>query len=280
MNDTTAPPLVVKVNGETEPFDEEKLRISLARTGASPGTIDKVVEKLRRELPPRITTRRLYKRAFAFLKRGHRSAAARYSLSRAVRNMGPHGYAFERLVGALFGAEGWEADYDRTLPGMHVTHEVDVIARGPKTLFMECKHRLRHGAKCDVKVALYVAARAADLRAAVDAKRSDARPFDEFWLVTSGEFTLDAIAYAEGVGLKLLGWNHPEDNGLRLRIERAKLHPLTCLTSLDKRHKQALIEKKVVLCRELLEEPTLLTDVGVRNSRRVLAEIRSLLEGH
>ncbi|MCA8962084.1 MAG: restriction endonuclease [Planctomycetes bacterium] len=250
------------------------------RAGASSAAIDEVTRAIERDFEPGITTRRLYKQAFKLLKQRSRPTAARYGLSRAVRSLGPDGYPFENLVAALLAEEGYRSEVGASLPGLHVQHEIDVVAVRPeKTLFVECKHRLRSGAKCDVKIALYVHARALDLGAALAASRDGSRPFDEFWLITSGEFTSDAIRYASGVDLHLLGWTFPREGGLADRIERAGLHPLTCLTTLDASQKRELLRRHFVLCRELLEKPEALDSVGVHRRSRVLKEIRGLLEG-
>ncbi len=271
--------MIVKSSGESEPFEEEKLRRSLTNAGASPAAVAEVTATLQKELRPGVTTKQLYKRAYNLLKKTARPVAARYSLSRAVRGLGPHGYAFEKLVATLFEQEGYATQLNQTLPGLHVTHEVDVVAKkSDETILVECKHRLRAGAKCDIKIALYVYARSLDLKAAHEQERAGALHFDQFWLATSGDFTRDAIDYARGVDLHLVGWRYPADDGIKDRIERSGLHPLTCLTTIDRKHKVALLDQKIVFCRELLDNPELLHSIGVRHATRVEKEIRAVIE--
>ncbi len=93
--------LVVKASGEIEPFSDTKLRRSLERVKASPATIAKVVAHIRQEFASGSTTRDIYKHAFSLLRKHERPAAARYSLKRAIMELGPTGHPFENLVAEL-----------------------------------------------------------------------------------------------------------------------------------------------------------------------------------
>src|SRR5690625_5754516 len=74
---------VTKYSGETAPFDVEKLRQSLQRSGAKENVIDAVVKKVLQSLYEGISTQEIYKRAFALLRKKERPAAARYNLKRS-----------------------------------------------------------------------------------------------------------------------------------------------------------------------------------------------------
>jgi len=87
------------------------------------------------------------------------------------------------------------------------------------------------------------------------------------WLVTNTKFTSDAIKYAECVGMNAVGWSYPLHNGLEVRIDRSGLHPVTCLTSLSGAQKRMLLEKDVILCKELLNDSGLLQSVGVPKTK-------------
>ena len=245
-----AAPRIVKSNGESEVFRARKLRSSLQSAGASPGQIKEVVARVREKLVDGMTTKQLYRIAFQTLRRvtaQHEPVAARYSLKRAIMELGPSGYPFERFVAALFEAEGLPATCSVTLDGRYVSHEVDVVAgRGRKRQLCECKLRTHSEGKVDVKVAMYIYARAEDLRGIP-------RGYDKFWIVTNGRFTSDAIDFGEGMGLVLVGWNHPKGNGLEQRVERSGVHPITALSRLSKAEKAKLLNKGIVLCRQFVE---------------------------
>jgi len=267
---------IKKADGEIEPFSREKLYRSLSMTGASPALIDRVIERVQKKISPGITTRKLYRMAYQCLQKEGRYLAARYSLKRAVMSLGPSGYPFEKFVGALLEKQGYETEVGVILQGACVTHEVDVVAhKGKRRRLVECKYHNHEGIKCDVKVPLYIFARSLDL------KNNSLEKWDyEFWLVTNTKFTSDAIKYGTCVGLKLLSWDYPEGNSLKQQIEREEIHPITCLTSLKSNQKKKLLNENVVLCHEILENPDLLREIGLKEAqiKRVVKEVTDLIE--
>jgi hypothetical protein len=102
------------------------------------------------------------------------------------------------------------------------------------------------------------------------------RKLDEGWLITNTKFTDQAVRYGECQGLKMIGWNYPKKGNLQDIIEELRLHPFTCLTSLSNVHKKNLLAKGVVLCRDIVDNPGYLKDIGLNQeqSDRVLEEIR------
>jgi hypothetical protein len=267
--------LIRKASGEVEPFSQEKLVHSLREgAGASPELAQTVAEDLRTRVYEGIPTHALYRLAFSLLRKEERRMAARYSLKRAIMGLGPSGFPFEKLVGALLEARGYQTRIGVTLAGACVSHEVDVVAeKDGHRILVECKFHNQPGVKSDVKVALYVQARALDLLGPLPRR-------DEFWLVTNTKFTSDAFRYAECVGLKPISWDLPAEGNLRQWIERAGIHPITCLTTLKNPHKKALLKRNIVLCRELADNLPLLAEIGIKNSqvRWILEETRSLME--
>ncbi len=234
-----------KTTGLLEPFREQKLRRSLARSGAARDQVEAVVAEVRRRLREGMTTREVFRIAHRLLRHERRGVAARYSLQRAIARLGPDGYPFEKFVAELWRREGWRVQTGVVLQGRFVRHEIDVVAvRGGERMLAECKFKNQRDAKVDVKVAMYVHARAEDLGAGGRG---------QFWLVTNGRFSRDAVVYGEGVGLGLLGWDHPRGDGLRERIDRAGLHPVTVLTSLRAAEQAELLRRGVVLCAQLME---------------------------
>lgn len=269
-------PRILKSNGESEPFSPGKLRSSLQRAGASREQIAEVVRTVRARLRDGMSTKQLYRIAFQTLRRittRDEPVAARYSLKRAIMALGPSGYPFERFVGALFEKEGLPTQCSVLLQGRYVSHEVDVVAgRGKRRQLCECKFRANSDGKVDVKIAMYVYARATDLRGIP-------RGYDKFWLVTNGRFTSDAISYGEGMGLVLVGWNHPQNDGLAQRIERSGIHPVTALSALSNADKATLLRKGIVLCSQLTAKDAseLARFVGRPKLEKALSEARALL---
>ncbi len=261
---------LIKTSGEVEAFQERKLRASLARSGATRREIEHAVDAVRQQLHDRISSDEVFRLAHRALQGARRPAAARYSLQRAIQDLGPSGFPFERFVASLWQHAGYRVRLGPKLQGKHVRHEVDIDAtRGKDRILCECKFRTHSGGKVDVKTALYVYARARDLLPT---------GLRQFWLITNGRFTKDALAYGNGVGLRLLSWDYPRGDSLRERIDRAGLHPLTVLTTLHKAEQKRLLLKKYVLCTDLIRHPSAVNDLRLSKVReaRLWAELEGL----
>lgn len=267
--------LVLKADGEREPFDPVKLEHSLGRAGASSTARARVLSAIEHEMRPDMTTEAIYRRAFELLKSDDRPAvAARYSMKRALLELGPSGFPFEQFLAEVLRAHGWSVRTDMMLLGRCAPHEVDVVAeKDGKKIGIEAKFHNEAGGKTDIKDALYVYARYEDLKRAP----TEASRVDEGWLVTNTVFTRNAIRYAQCSNLTLLSWDYPKTRGLVNLIEEARVHPLTCLTTLSEGEKRRLLENKIVLCKHIQTEH-ILREYGVAPSKipQVLDEARML----
>jgi len=98
------------------------------------------------------------------------------------------------------------------------------------------------------------------------------------WVVTNTRFTKDAQQYGNCIGLYLLSWDYPAKDGLKDRIDRLGLYPVTVSTLLTKREKQFLLSRNVVLCRELVSDKFYLDHLGISEMRKekILKEINQL----
>ncbi|MDB5259530.1 MAG: hypothetical protein JWO73_738 [Candidatus Taylorbacteria bacterium] len=270
---------VTKADGSRELFEEEKLAESLKRVGGSDALIDEIVEKIEAEMNSSMTTGEIYQHAFELLRKHEAPVAVKYSLRRALSELGPEGFPFEKYIAELFRAQGYQALTDQMVMGACVPHEVDVVAWNEQKLVMvEAKFHNEFGLKSDVKVALYVKARFDDIKGNMFDYGGIHRTMTEGWLVTNTKFTDQAIKYGECKGLKMIGWNYPHHGSLQHIIESSGLHPLTCLVSVSNVHKKLLIAKGVVLCRDLKQRPELLKQVGLDNLRiaQIIEEIDSV----
>lgn len=269
--------LITKADGTREAFDSHKLMASMVRSGADRTHAQEIAEAVESELFDGITTQEIYRRAFARLRQDRRGAAARYSLKRAVWDFGPSGFPFETYVAALLKSEGWEAATDKIIRGACVEHEVDVVAKKEgETMYVEAKFHNSPGFKTDLKTALYVKARMDDIRAARVAKGEKGTTLG--LLVTNTKFTTHASHYAACAGLELLSWEQPHGATLHDRIDKAGLYPVTALTTLSRREKMYLLEKRLVLCSDLAGNTRALAEAGVAGHKAtaVLEEAGSL----
>ena len=267
--------LIKKSDGELEAFDPAKLEHSLAHAGASSTMRARILAHVVQQLHPGMVTEEIYHHAFQML-REHESApvAARYSMKRAVFALGPSGFPFESFLAEVFRGHGWSVQTEVTLTGRCAPHEVDVLMeKDGHRVGIEAKFHNDPSGKTDIKDALYVYARYEDLKKAPMASSR----VDEGYLVTNTRFTRNAIRYAQCSNLRLIGWDYPRTRGLLNLIEEAKVHPLTCLTTLSESEKRRFMDKKIVLCKHV-QAPHLLQDFGIKPDRimKVMEEAKLL----
>lgn len=269
---------IIKASGEKSIFSEEKVRASLRTSGADEHQINLIIEEIYKHLHEGMTTRAIYKIAFSLLKSGMRYQAARYHLKFAIMELGPSGFPFEKYMAELLKMEGYTTKTNQFFQGKCVTHEIDVVGeKDTEQLVVECKYHNQQGISCNVKIPLYIHARFNDILEFRQSKNLNAKRLKGL-VITNTRFSADALQYAGCSGLELLGWNHPFKNGLKDRIDRHGLYPVTCLTTLTTAEKQKLLEKDVILCSTLLKRPELLKSIGIKQTRtaRILSETNDL----
>jgi len=282
----SGPVLVTKASGATEPFSKTKLEESLARAGATFPTIDKIVKHIENELTQGMNTSSIFKHAQFLLKKYESPVSSRYSLKRAVHDLGPTGYPFERFISEIFRERGFSTKTNLFIKGHCVMHEIDIVAWNEHKLIMiEAKFHNDLDLKSDIKVAMYIKARYDDLKNIELSGYGHDRLVDEFWLITNTKFTNQALDYGACAGIKLIGWNHPLIGNLHDLIDDAGLHPLTCLSTLSNHDKKMLFDKGVVLCKTLMDNEKIMADIGlspekisdVMNESKITCEPRTLL---
>lgn len=270
---------ITKATGEKVRFSISKLRGSLSRSGADKETISRIIDVVRDELYQGISTKEIYNRAFSLLKKKKSVFASKYKLKKAIYELGPTGFPFERFIGALLEYSGYEVRIGQIIPGKCVTHEVDVIAKkNGQYIIAECKFHNEEGRNCDVKVPLYINSRYRDiLEFGKNSSNKNLSP-NEGWVITNTRFTSDALKYGACAGLHLLSWDFPEGDSLKDRIDRLGLYPVTVSTLLTNREKEFLLSRDVVLCRQLINDAFYLDHLGVSDVRKdkILKEIASL----
>ncbi len=268
---------IVKEDGTTEPFDEEKLLRSLFAAGAPETLSQDILRHVSGDLREGMKTDDIYAHAFNILRKEYRPAAAQYSLKRAIMELGPSGFPFERFIARILETQGYKTQVGVIVRGKCVEHEVDVVAeKEGERILIEAKYHNQNGTKTDVKVALYVDARMRDIIAAQEAQ-GDER-YHRSWLITNTSFTSNAVAYGKCAGLMMTGWNYPKSHTLQDLIQGSRVHPVTCLTTLAPEHKRALLDQGAVLCKDILSRVDLLKSLGVseKHINEILEEGQAL----
>lgn len=261
---------VIKANGERELFSEAKVRESIKRAGINSQYEERILTNIRKRLYQNIPTHKIYEQITSVLGQVNPSGQIRYQLKQAIMALGPTGYPFELFIGYLLEDFGYETQVGLELAGVCVKHEVDVLARKDnRTFFVECKYHNQQGIRSDVKVALYVQARAEDLIS----KQKDNDSYG-CWIFTNTKFSADAISYAECKNMRLTGWNYPEkNNNLQKMIEKNNLYPLTILNSLSATEKRQALEGGIVLASQLVNSPELLRALNIQG--RMLEKLKN-----
>ncbi len=260
---------IIKADGSIENFSEEKVLSSIKRAGVSQSLQFHVLENVRSKLYNNIPSSEIFNLIMESLDRSTQPIAkSKYSLKQAIMQIGPTGYPFEDFIAQVLKEQAYETSTRQVLLGKCVQHEVDVIAikDGQKNM-IEAKYHNNPGAKTDVQVSLYVKSRFDDLK--------EKHSLTQAWVVTNTKATSDAIAFALCSGMKIISWSYPEGEGLRDLIERTNMHPITMLTSLSQSQKEELLNRHIVLCKELRTNPDLLSLLHLKTDQRekVIAEL-------
>lgn len=294
--------MIKKASGETQPFSKNKLMSSLKRSGASLTIIDEIaneieewiIEEMAAQLKADnisidrkselsynlgIPSREIYRRAFSLLNKKTVSSAARYKIKDALMEMGPTGHPFEFFAAEIYKTLGFDTQVSVILNGHCVTHEVDVIAtKENHQRFIECKYYQSTGKNANVQVPLYIRSRVDDIIAYKKSHPESTEFTYSGGVVTNTRFTNDAEAYGNCCGLHLLSWDYPQGNGLKDIIDREKIFPITSLTSLTKAQKAILMDKGIVICRQLSNNLNELDSLNLTHNKRlkVLEELKDI----
>ena len=266
--------------GETVEFEISKLENSLRNSGAGEQSLKRVLETILPKCFDGITTGELYRMAFEELKKISNSVAARYSLKKALLELGPAGFYFEQWIARVFQTIGYKTETGQLIKGHAVTHEADVIAKkDDKTYWVECKFRNAEDTKISVTTPMYVLSRIKDISNIQYNLFGTKTEFTDGWLITNTYFTKDSIAFSEYYGLRLLSWDYPKDKNIKSLVDQNALYPITCLTTLDGKQKQKLLEEKCVLAKELFNNQNLLNILELNEEKKseVLKEARELM---
>ncbi len=255
---------IIKSTGDVVPFSIEKLQNSLRKSGADEDTVNKLSDEVTAYLREGMTTREIYKLAYKLLKRKHRQFASKYSLKRAIMSLGPTGFPFEKYLGEILKSIGYQVKLNQVIKGQCVDHEVDIVVENEHSVcIIECKYHNSQNIHCDVKIPLYVNSRYLDLKPALEQKGKEYKG----WVATNTKFTTDAILYGNCAGLFLLSWDYPRKGSLKELIDEHKIYPITCLSRISNKEKQQLLDKGIVLCKDLITKPDLLPAIMITENR-------------
>ena len=263
---------IIKASGRKEEFKPKKILGTLLRAGASKKLADEVVKEVQRKIRDGATTKEILNLALGLLKNKNPTIGARYDLKRAIMNLGPTGFPFEKYFSEILKHYGYTTEIGRILRGKYTSHEVDVIAKKDLVYMVELKYHNSLGVYTNLKVALYVYARFLDLK----------KRFDKPWLATNTRLSRKALAYANGVGMKVTSWQYPKKDCLRELIEKKKLYPITILKSVNESTKHKLSDAGIMLAMDLvnydLKELRRKTGISESILKRIIGECKEVCD--
>jgi hypothetical protein len=257
---------ILKESGLPEEFDIQKLANSLIRSGTPADVADDIAKEVAKKVVPSTKTRDIYRLARKLLRQYNLAAGMRYSLKKAISELGPTGYPFERYFARVLKGHGYSAEVGRIVNGYCVQHEVDILAKNSSGNFIiECKYHSNGGKPTDVKIALYVHSRFNDIKKARELDPEHGTDVHQGWLVTNTRCTTDAIKYAECVGLKIISWRYPETGSLEKLIEDKRLYPATILPSARRKSLETLFANNFILAQDIadIDEESFLRKSGI-----------------
>lgn len=238
---------VIKMTGEQDEYNPEKVRRSCLRAGASIEDADRIVAEVSSKVYEGMTTDKLFRIVKSLLSEGGEHVAARYNLKEAVSNMDPECFEFEFFIKRLFERCGYKTEHSPVpkICGHCVDHEIDVVAeKDGEIAIIECKHHFKSHTYTGLDVPMRQWARLEDIKDASANCEFGAIPATSAWVVTNTKYSEHAIDYARCKGMKLFGWNYPSGSGLNDTIESHKAYPLA-ITPLQQWVRAKLVQEKI-----------------------------------
>lgn len=252
---------IQKRSGQRERFSIERVNRSLHKSRVPEVLIENICSIIQ-DNPPK-TTKELHDFIVTYLEnQEHAPLAARYNLKSALFDFGPDGFYFEQFIAHLLKAMSFNVQTNITMPGVCVDHEIDVLAYNSEvSYFIECKFHNQQGIKSDIKIPLYVQARFEDIKEHHQHTFSHEKVHLP-WCVTNTAFSAQALAYATCKKMRMLDWRYPEKENLAFLVDYYALHPITALTMLSRPQKQKLMEKGLILCKDVQRFAYIFKELG------------------
>lgn len=274
---------VEKHNGELAPFNPAKVIASIKRTGASEDVAQHVLKEVEPKLYDGITTGKLYHIVYDTLRKQSICFACRYSLRDALMALGPAGFNFEYYIAALLRGHGHDARVPKQdIQGACVEHEVDVVSeKDDHSIFIEAKFRNRKDDYVDLKDTMATWSRFLDL---VDGSvAGKCQHFDEVWIVTNARFSRHARQFGECKGMKLIGWNYPEEHSIAAMVDDTALYPVTAVDEMEKTELEAFARAGLIICKDIVkiepEELARRTDISTDRAEHIIDLCVAIVEG-
>ena len=220
---------VTKVDGSLQRFDRRKVRRTLRNMGLEDDDADRIAMEIEEAVEDGVKTTTVLRMIRARASAVRPAVAHRINLRRALSLIRPKP-DFEEFVRILLREHGYQVEAGCILAGLCGEHEVDAIARkGGVTTFVEVKHHRSYHRMTGLDEGRIARAIVEDLQEGFVSGRC-AVSIDDALIVCNTKLSDHAKRYATCRGIGHIGWDHPEEQNLKMMIQKTQSYPVTIVS--------------------------------------------------
>lgn len=242
---------ITKSTGEKEEYSREKFCDSLKIAGIPGAIVDKTCAMIDEKMKPGTRTEDIYQEARRVLEKENPIYAGKYSLKRALMDLGPAGFLFEKYFAQILKEYGYKTETNLIMQGKCTDHEVDVLAEKDKKKYViEMKYHNKTDLKTDIKDTMYAYGRFLDIEEHDQEKGKK----EEYlcWAITNTQFTTKAIKFSKCKDFVLIGWGYPRGNGLPEMIRKKNLYPVNLIPAITRGALEKFAQEEIYFAKDLL----------------------------
>jgi len=259
-------PTVVKSDGKKEVFRPDKIINTCMRSGADRNTAEDIARYIQSAAKSNTTTHDIYRMILDELERREDRSSILFRLREAISLLDSE--PFELYVKRLLETNGYRCLWNRKIRGQYAEHQIDVIARKDKEVFLvECKRHINPHRYTGLNICLQVQARLEDIHDNSENGYSSAKP----WIIVNGKFSEHAKTYAHGKNIRLTGWRYGSP-ALEEMIHSKSAFPVTILTK-DRSQVAEIMKNDVLTVNDFLQSP-----ISKKKNLKALADQARLLK--
>ncbi len=276
---------IINSRGQKELFSFQKVYQSAKRAGASNDLAREIAQEIQGQVYPGMKTSEIFKKIKSILSKKSLPVSIKFSLKDAIRMLGPTGFPFEKYIGEVLLANGFDVKLNQYIYGIcGIRYEIDFIAKKGSVVYVgECKYRNQPNGLVHSGDIVEIYGRFLDLK---EGDFFQKREYQNLNIVsaaiTNTKFTSSSIKYACCRGIELLGWRYPKKGGLEYLIESQGLYPITILPSFKNYLFDFFVSNQMMLARDILSiNPQKLSqkaNISIKNINSLVEEAKILLD--
>jgi hypothetical protein len=220
---------VTKVDGSLQRFDRRKVRRTLRNMGLEDDDADRIAMEIEEAVEDGVKTTTVLRMIRTRASAVRPAVAHRTNLRRALSLIRPKP-DFEEFVRILLREHGYQVEAGCILAGLCGEHEVDAIAQKDGVIsFVEVKHHRSYHRMTGLDEGRIARAIVEDLQEGFVSGRC-AVSIDDALIVCNTKLSDHAKRYATCRGIGHIGWDHPEEQNLKMMIQKTQSYPVTIVS--------------------------------------------------